>query len=183
MRSMATLADLYTVSDLESMPENGNRYEVIEGELFVSTAPSYWHQDIISFLLHILRRYLDDNPVGQAVIGPGVIFDDHNGVIPDLVYTSNEQLALILKEGKLRAAPDIVVEVLSPGSANEKRDRDIRKRLYSTRGVREYGLPRRGSTNAPNPDRRMPSKDENPADGDEIKDRCPARRSLQIPLA
>jgi len=51
---MRAAADLFTVADLELLPENGNRYEVIEGDLFVSTAPSFWHQTVISILTYLI---------------------------------------------------------------------------------------------------------------------------------
>ena len=62
-------------------------------------------------------------------------------VIPDIVWVSSRRLATILwQDGKLHAAPELVVEVLSPGSFNERRDREIKLNLYSRRGVDEYWI-------------------------------------------
>jgi Uma2 family endonuclease len=69
-----------------------------------------------------------------------VIFDDFNGVIPDLVYFSNERRKHILKGERFCGAPEIVVEILSPGSSNERRDRQVKRKLYSSRGVHEYWI-------------------------------------------
>jgi Uma2 family endonuclease len=131
--------DILTVSDLESLPEDGNRYEVIDGDLYVSTSPSYFHQVSLARLQYRMTHYLEENPIGEVVAGLGVMFDEFNGVIPDLVYFSNERKKSI---GGLRltGAPEIVVEVLSPGDKNEQRDRKVKRRLYSDHGVSEYWI-------------------------------------------
>jgi Uma2 family endonuclease len=70
-----------------------------------------------------------------------VIFDDVDNVAPDVVWVSHERLRVILDEdGHLHDAPELVVEVLSPGAANERRDREAKLKLYSLRGVREYWI-------------------------------------------
>jgi Uma2 family endonuclease len=129
-----------TIAALESIPDDGNRYELIEGELYVSTSPSFFHQIIVGNLHFAFREFLRKAPVGTAVQGVGVIFDDFNGVIPDLVYFSNERGARILKGERFSGAPEIVVEILSPGSSNENRDRVVKRSLYSKRGVDEYWI-------------------------------------------
>jgi Uma2 family endonuclease len=129
-----------TVSDLEGAPDDGNRYEVIEGELHVSAAPSFFHQRVLFHLTLALGNHLEEHPAGLVAPGVGVIFDQFNGVIPDLVYLSQERKTHILENGRLTAAPEIVVEILSPGSTNEKRDRVVKRELYSTRGVHEYWI-------------------------------------------
>src|SRR5439155_24907213 len=81
------------------------------------------------------------NGHGTVVAAPGVIFDAENAVAPDLVWVSTDRLAAILgDDGKLHDAPDLAVEVLSPGSSNSRRDREVKLRLYSVRGVREYWI-------------------------------------------
>jgi Uma2 family endonuclease len=138
---MRTYTELpVTVADLEGLPDDGNRYEVIEGELHVSSAPAYLHQFSLSRLLYEIQKYLEVNPIGEMLPGLGVIFDQFNGVIPDLVYCSNERLAQILASGRLIAAPEIVVEILSPGAANERRDKVLKRQIYSGRGAHEYWL-------------------------------------------
>ena len=131
---------LVTVADLEGMPEDGNRYEVIEGELYVSTSPGFPHQSALGNLHYFLADYLRDHPLGRVLWGLGVVFDELSGVIPDLIFISNERLKRVLADGRLTAAPEIVVEVLSPGKANENRDRTVKRNLYSTRGVSEYWI-------------------------------------------
>jgi Uma2 family endonuclease len=130
---------MVSVSDLEAMPDDGNRYEVIDGELFVSTAPSWFHQFAMNELLFAIRSYLETNPIGYVNSGVGVIFDQFNGVIPDLVYLSNERMKTV-GGNRLSGAPEIVVEVLSPGAKNEARDRVVKQQLYHENGVSEYWI-------------------------------------------
>jgi Uma2 family endonuclease len=130
---------MLTVSDVESMPDDGNRYEVIDGELFVSTAPSWLHQFALLQLASEMNIYLRGNPIGRVNWGVGVIFDQFNGVIPDLVYLSNERMKTV-GGNRLSGAPEIVVEVLSPGSRNEARDRTVKRQLYHENGVSEYWI-------------------------------------------
>jgi Uma2 family endonuclease len=130
---------MLTVSDVESMPDDGNRYEVIDGELFVSTAPSWFHQFALRKLMVAFDLYLQRNPIGEVAFGVGVIFDQFNGVIPDLVYLSHERLKTVGGE-RLSGAPEIVVEALSPGARNEMRDRTVKRHLYHENGVSEYWI-------------------------------------------
>lgn len=134
----AQVEPIMTVEDLDAMPEDGNRYEVIEGELFVSRAPTYIHQVVIGRLNRSMLNHLDTNPMGEALITPGLIFSQVDGVIPDMVYMSHERRNTILVDDRLRAAPELVVEVVSPGAENIRRDRIEKRRLYAKYGVEEY---------------------------------------------
>ena len=129
-----------TNADLEAMPEDGNRYEVIDGELYVSSAPSYIHQRILIRIVGAFLAYLSLHPIGEILSGVGVIFDDYDGVIPDLIFVTNERLRKTLSGGRFHSAPEIVIEILSPGSSNERRDRHVKRSLYASRGVTEYWL-------------------------------------------
>jgi Uma2 family endonuclease len=138
---MNTASDLrLTNADLEAMPEDGNRYEVIDGELYVSSAPVFIHQMILTNMLLVFVDYLRQSPIGSIVPGVGVIFDDYNGVIPDLVFATKERMRKTLVGGRYHAAPEIVVEILSPGASNERRDRHVKRSLYAARGVGEYWI-------------------------------------------
>jgi Uma2 family endonuclease len=132
----------WTIHDLEGYDlEEGKRYEIIEGELFVSTQPHLQHQRICRRLTVELDHWIVQGGNGEVFPAPGVIFDVENAVAPDLVWVSGERLALIEgDDGKLHDAPDLAVEVLSPGSTNTRRDREFKLRLYSLRGVREYWI-------------------------------------------
>jgi Uma2 family endonuclease len=129
-----------TMADIESMPDDGNRYELIDGELHVSTSPTFFHQSVLSKVQYRITQYLEQNPIGQVVPGVGIVFDEFNGVIPDLTYVSNERCNDILANGRFTGSPEIVIEILSPGIANEKRDRYIKRNLYSSRVAHEYWI-------------------------------------------
>jgi Uma2 family endonuclease len=131
---------ILTVADLEAAPDDGNRYELIEGELLVSCAPHLLHQTALSNLLVAIKEYLRDQPIGKVLPGIGVIFSEHNAVIPDLVYISNERFSEIVSDGRLVAGPDLAIEILPRGVENERRDRQLKHQLYGTYGVREYWI-------------------------------------------
>ena len=132
-------APLLTTDDLIALPDDdGNTYELIEGELIVSSAPTLKHQRVIANLLHFIMRYLAGNPVGEVFPTPGVIFDRYNSVIPDLVFLTNEQLEQVGSEAHIKLAPALAVEVVSPGRENARRDRVKKLRVYGKFGVGEY---------------------------------------------
>ncbi|MCC3405699.1 MAG: Uma2 family endonuclease [Microcoleus sp. PH2017_10_PVI_O_A] len=131
----------WTSADLESLPDNGNRYEIIEGELVVTRAPRWEHQNIVDNVCRTLGNWSIETGLGKAATTAGLIFTDSDNVIPDVVWVSYELLAQILDEaGHLAGAPELVVEVMSPGEENEKRDRQSKLKLYSVQGVREYWI-------------------------------------------
>ncbi|MFN6482936.1 MULTISPECIES: Uma2 family endonuclease [unclassified Nostoc] len=131
----------WTSADLELFPDNGNRYEIIDGELFVTRAPHWGHQKATGNIYAELRGWSLSTGLGEAVPNPGIIFSDADNVIPDVVWLSKERLATLLdNEGHLTGAPELVVEVLSPGVQNERRDREVKLKLYASRGVQEYWI-------------------------------------------
>ena len=136
----AKLEPLLTIADIDSMPEDGNRYELIEGELFVSRAPSLIHQGTVRNVLFLFTQYLRENPVGEIFPGPGVIFSDFSGVIPDLVYFSYERGKEIATGDRITGAPELIIEVLSPGTENRRRDEHAKRQLYKKYGVKEYWI-------------------------------------------
>ena len=131
----------WTTADIESLPEplDDTRYEIIDGELFVSTQPSAGHQFTSTMVATRLTTWNDTTRLGLVLAAPGVIFADDDNVAPDVVWISRERLRTGLwDDGKLHDAPELMVEVLSPGAANEHRDRQAKLKLYSRRGVVEY---------------------------------------------
>jgi len=138
---MGTTSELrLTNADLEAVPEDGNRYEVVDGELYVSSAPGYVHQIVLINIAMAIGIYLREHPIGRVLPGVGIIFDDYNSVIPDLVFVTNERIRKTLAGGRFHGAPEIVIEILSPGKSNERRDRHVKRSLYAARGVSEYWL-------------------------------------------
>lgn len=131
----------WTTSDLELLPESSSRYEIIDGELFVEPVPHWQHQNVSGNICAELRAWSLETGLGEAVMTPGLIFSNADNVIPDGVWISKERLAAALDEsGHLAAAPELVIEVLSAGTENERRDREAKLKLYSVRGVQEYWI-------------------------------------------
>jgi Uma2 family endonuclease len=135
----------YTVDDLNLMPDDGRKYELIEGELFVSRAAHWNHQLLISNIIVAFGIYLKDNPIGRIVPEPGVIFSDEDAVIPDIVFSTFETIEknLIASgkfEGKFNAAPDLAIEILSFGKRDIERDQVYKRKIYGKYGVKEYWI-------------------------------------------
>lgn len=113
----------WTTADLDLLPDNGNRYEIIDGELFVSRVPHWEHQVACGNIYTELKNWSRQTNLGRAAINPGIIFTDTDNVIPDVVWASNERLAVLLDNtGHLTAAPELIVEVLSSGTENQRRE-------------------------------------------------------------
>jgi len=134
----------YTVDDLEFMPEDTNRYELIGGKLFVSRAPHLDHQLLITNFIFVFGQYLRKHPIGIIVTTPGVIFSPNDAVIPDLVFATHETVKKSVAgedkkfDGKFLAAPELMIEILSYGKQDVKRDRIYKRTLYGEYSVKEY---------------------------------------------
>ncbi|HEU4934268.1 MAG TPA: Uma2 family endonuclease [Pyrinomonadaceae bacterium] len=138
---MTTKIQLLTIADWDAMPcEDGYRYEIIEGELFVSEWPGLTHQVVLGDLTTLVAKSLIAKPIGTAVLNPPVVLSNYTGVIPDLVFFSNEQRGTIVKDDRLNGPPTLVGEILSPGSSNIRRDRVAKLQLYGKHGVPEYWI-------------------------------------------
>src|SRR5690242_19824580 len=136
---MSSIEHLITVADLAKFPDDdGNRYELIEGELYVSSAPGLPHQFVLQNLQVALVMFLRKNPIGRVVPGAGVLFSNVDAVIPDLLFVSNERWSQIVAKDRFNAAPEIAIEILSPGSENRRRDLIAKRRLCEKYGVQEY---------------------------------------------
>ena len=135
----SNIKHLMTVADLDAFPDDdGKRYELIEGELFVSCAPGLPHQLVLQKLQLRIGNYLEADPIGILAPGPGAVFSNYDAVIPDLVFVTNERWDSIVGNQRFVAAPDLVIEIVSPGSENRARDLKAKRRLYGKYGVKEY---------------------------------------------
>lgn len=131
----------WTTEDLKLLPDSSNRYEIIDGHLLMTRAPHWKHQKAIVKASRILDTWSEASQLGETVATPGVIFDDADNVIPDVVWISHQRLAAgVDEEGHFTIAPELIVEVLSPGTQNERRDRETKLKLYAERGVQEYWI-------------------------------------------
>ena len=128
-----------TWQDVQQLPDDGNRYEAIDGELCVTPAPSLRHQRILMRLTLALHHLLVEPGHGELFFAPtGVEFPaTEEGVQPDLLFVSNQRRG-ILADQWIRGAPDLVVEILSPTTAH--RDRGVKRKLYDRQGVSVYWI-------------------------------------------
>lgn len=134
-------AEKFTSADLLLLPEDNKRYEIIEGDLYVSRSPSYEHQYTCNRLGQFLANWNDLEDKGAVMTAPGLILSGDDDAVPDVVWISRERLMNSIDEaGHLRAAPELTIEVLSPGKTNEERDRQAKLKLYSRHGVQEYWI-------------------------------------------
>ena len=136
----AKVEPILTIEDLEALPDDGNRYELFEGELFASRAPSLSHQRVLMNIAALIRIYLEQNPIGEVLPTPGVIFDNYNSAIPDIVFISNQQIDNIGSDERIYEAPELVIEIVSPGKENARRDREVKRQVYGKHGVKEYWI-------------------------------------------
>lgn len=131
---------ILTVSVLDLMPDDDKRYELFEGEIFVSRAPALSHQRVLANLVTILESFLRESGVGKIWPTPGVVFDDLNAAIADIAFVRSERLGVVASRDKITGAPDLIVEILSAGSADQRRDRIIKRQVYSKFLVSEYWI-------------------------------------------
>ncbi len=128
-----------TWKDVQQLPDDGHRHEAIEGELYVTPAPSSRHQRIAKRLFLPLMELLESAGHGELYFAPiGVEFPHtEEGVQPDLVFVAKHGSGVVVEEG-IRGAPDLVVEILSPTTAH--RDRGVKLKLYDRQGVGQYWI-------------------------------------------
>jgi Uma2 family endonuclease len=139
--AMPTMRRQWTVDDLLDLPDDGNRYEVLDGELLVTPAPSLPHQRAVALLLRILSDYLarQSEPIGEALMAPAdIVFSSRRLVQPDvfvLPFVSEQRRASRFQDvGRLLLA----AEVLSPSTARV--DRVEKRRAYREQGVPVYWI-------------------------------------------
>lgn len=129
----------WTYDDYRRLPDDGVRYEVIEGNLYMSPAPLSRHQLVLGELYAQFRRFVREQDRGQVIFAPIDVVLDPNAVTvqPDLVYVAKENLDII-REANIWGVPDLLLEVVSPG--NVAHDRKTKYHAYAAPGVREYWI-------------------------------------------
>ena len=126
-----------TYEDYKNTPED-ERYELLDGELVMSEAPRIVHQSVDMELGTLMNLFVKENDLGRVFSAPtDVVLSDTIVVQPDLLFVS-KQRAHIITEQNIQGAPDLVVEILSPSTAN--RDWTIKRELYARYGVKELWI-------------------------------------------
>ena len=126
-----------TVRDLDRFPEDDNRYEIIDGDLYVSPLPSYPHQQAVTELTRVLANHVRQHSLGQIFCaGLKVVLDERTGVGPDLVFISVARMTEMKRDG-FYGPPDLAVEVLS---SKPRLDRKIKFDKYAQAGVPHYWI-------------------------------------------
>ena len=126
-----TYADYLETSDDE-------RYELLNGELILSPSPKEIHQYISSILHIMIGTFVRERSLGKVYFSPfDVVLSDTNVVQPDILFISNERADIVTPDN-VQGAPDLVVEILSPATA--ERDRTVKLDLYALHGVKEYWI-------------------------------------------
>lgn len=143
---------MWTYDDLAAFPEDGKRYEILDGELYVdgqpfdgprdevvvSPSPARRHQQIAKRLFVALYRALEETGRAELFFAPlDVIISPSRVVVPDLLVIARSRRRILQERGAL-GAPDLVIEILSP--ATTKHDRTRKRRFYAHAGVREYWI-------------------------------------------
>lgn len=127
-----------TYKDLETFPDDGKRYEIIDGELYVSAAPSRWHQRLSGWFHRLLHEAVEVTGWGEVYYAPlDVLFSAESIVQPDLLVIRRERLH-IFHNNRFEGPPDIVVEIVSP--SNPTYDEVSKAKLYAAYGVLKYWL-------------------------------------------
>lgn len=122
------------------LPDDGNRYEVINGVLYMTTAPSFFHQWIISRIIRQLQTQLEDPQIALVAFAPiGLLMPGCDPVQPDIVVVRMADRGMIY-DRRINGVPALIVEVLSP--SNAEKDTEIKRAAYAHAGVPEYWIVR-----------------------------------------
>ena len=128
----------YTYEDYLSLPDNGKRHEIIEGELHMTPAPSVIHQRISLNIVMLLMPFVAGTRRGSVLYAPvDVVLSEEDVIQPDIVYVSKERSSIITQRN-IHGAPDLVIEILS--ERTKTLDKKQKRQLYERHGVKEYWL-------------------------------------------
>jgi Uma2 family endonuclease len=127
----------FNYQDYLQLPED-KRYEILEGELYGVPAPNTRHQRLIKRIMTALIRQTEEKGLGEVFVALyDVVFSDENIAQPDILFVRKERMAII-GEANLPGSPDLVVEILSPGT--RKKGLAIKRKIYARFGVQEYWI-------------------------------------------
>ena len=129
----------WTYADLVALPDDRLRHELIDGEHVVTPSPATTHQIVLMNLVRLLAPYVYRRRLGHLLCAPfDVKLSLFTVVVPDLVYFTADRFKRVVNEKHATAAPELVVEILSPGT--RRRDKGRKRAVYDLEGVREYWI-------------------------------------------
>ncbi len=127
-----------TYADYAALPDDGHRYELIDGELVMTPSPGSVHQWVVFKLARILADHVETHRLGLVMISPlDVILSERNVPQPDIIYLDRERESL-LERHAIAGAPTLAVEVLSP--SRPALDRVTKRKLYREHGIPHYWI-------------------------------------------
>ena len=127
-----------TYEDYLNTPNDGRKYELIDGEIVLSAPPTINHQRLVGRLARLLGEIADSIQGDEAFLGPvAVSLDPANTLEPDVVYRKRES-ASVVEARRIQGVPELIIEVISPGSAS--RDQIRKRAIYESAGVPEYWI-------------------------------------------
>ena len=128
-----------TYQDYLNLPESDDRYELIDGELWMAPTPTPEHQIFLYYLTKLVEEFATKHELGRVIMSPqDVVLADNVVLQPDMMFISSERLNIIRWGQYVQGAPELVAEVLSPSTA--QLDRTIKRERYARFGVREYWI-------------------------------------------
>lgn len=136
MGSLREVGPGWTAREFRELPE-GTRCQLIEGELIMSPSPRFFHQHVIVNLIFMIRSHLDEHPnLGTVVVAPmDVYLTEIDAYQPDVLFMAEKSRARVEEDG-VHGGPELVIEVLSPGSVTH--DLGRKRLVYAQSGVAEY---------------------------------------------
>lgn len=126
----------WTYDDYVDLPDDGKRYELVEGEVHVTPAANTRHQDLVGWVFRRIADHVEHHGGGRVFVAPyDVVLSDTNVVEPDVLFVADADTQRITK-ANLQGPPTLAVEVLS----DPRHDRVRKRQLYARYGVEEYWI-------------------------------------------
>ncbi len=138
MKPGELVVNKYTYEELQQFPEDGHRYEIIDGDLLVTPSPVTHHQRVLRALFRAVDAHVVKLSLGEVFFAPlDVYFSEQTVVEPDLIYVSRARQGQV-KAKYIQGAPDLAVEILSPSSIQNDRKRKFD--AYARYGIPHYWI-------------------------------------------
>jgi Uma2 family endonuclease len=138
MTVTTTKSRLTTYDDYRHLPDDGKQHQIIEGQLYMTPAPTTLHQRILLNLFRLIDPFVNKSELGEILIAPvDVVLSMTDVVQPDLVFVAKQRSNIVTKKN-IVDAPDLIAEIVSENS--EIIDRNKKMALYERHGVKEYWI-------------------------------------------